>query len=346
MKLSSDIKLDFRDVLIKPIHSKLESRSEVNINRSFKFKGLDYEWLGCPVVVSNMDTTGTFKMALELCKFNMLTCIHKHYTIEEWNDFYKENINNDDDLNKINDHIAISCGTSETDLEKLQEILATYDIKFICIDVANGYRESFIEYVKKIRDLYPQKVIIAGNVVTGEMVKIIIESGANIVKVGIGNGSACSTRMKTGIGYPQFSAILECHQAARDAGGYILSDGGCSNPADIVKAFGGGADFVMCGGMFAGHLESGGELVYDKDGNLFKEFYGMSSDTAMNKYAGGVAKYRTSEGLTMRKPYKGPIEHTLLDICGGVRSACTYLNSRNLQELYDNIEFVKVNNIK
>ena len=334
MKLHDDLKLDFRDVLIKPIHSSLESRSEVSIEREFTFKN-GGTWSGCPVVSSNMDTTGTFDVASELSKFNMVTCIHKHYSIDEWM--------------KINDfnNIAISTGTSNTDLDKLNVILDMKpSIQFICIDVANGYRDSFPKFVQKIRNIYPKKIIIAGNCVTPEMVKTLIDAGADIVKVGIGNGSACSTRMKTGIGYPQFSAILECHRAARECGGYIMSDGGCSDPASIVKAFGAGADFVMCGGMFAGHNESGGKVIKDGYGNLFKAFYGMSSDTAMNKYAGGVKSYRTSEGLTMKIPLKGPINNTLLDICGGLRSACTYLNSKNISELYDNVEFVRVNNIK
>lgn len=342
MSVSDDIKLDFRDVLIKPIHSTLKSRSEVSIISSYSFPNTSFTWQGTPIMTSNMDTTGTFEMAIEMFKFKMITCIHKHYSIEEWKHFIDKQKTNP----LIFNYIAISCGTSKTDLDKLYALLHICNARFICLDVANGYRNDFIETIKLVRNNWSDRILIAGNVVTPEYVKIILEAGANIVKIGIGNGSACSTRMKTGIGYPQFSAILECHTIARDMGGYILSDGGCSTPADIVKAFGAGADFVMCGGMFAGHTESGGELIREVNGDLYKEFYGMSSDTAMNKYSGGVANYRTSEGLTIRMKYKGPIEDTLLDICGGIRSACTYLNSTNIRDLHDNIQFVKVNNIK
>ena len=345
MSVSNDIKLDFRDVLIKPRHSSLKSRADVNIVGTFAFSNTTYTWQGVPVVSSNMDTTGTFEMAISLSRHKMLTCIHKHYTVEEWQNFvndYQEKFSNMDILN----YVAVSSGSSDADFLKLQTILQYYNFKFICLDVANGYRDDFMDFIRKVRKTYPEKIIIAGNVVTPEGVKMILDAGANIVKVGIGNGSACATRMKTGIGYPQFSAILECQKIAHDKGGYILSDGGCKDPAEIVKAFGAGADFVMCGGIFAGHKESGGDLVTDAKGQLIKMFYGMSSDTAMQKYAGGVAKYRTSEGLTIKIPYKGEVEKTLLDICGGIRSACTYLNSSNIRELHDNVEFVRVNNIK
>lgn len=342
MSVSTDTKLDFRDVLIKPIHSTLRSRSEVSVMSSYAFQNTSFIWQGTPIMTSNMDTTGTFEMAEAMFKFKMITCIHKHYSLEEWKKF----IDNQKKHPHMFNYIAISCGTSKDDLDKLESILLLCKARFICLDVANGYRDDFVETIKLVRNKWSDRIIIAGNVVTPEYVKIILEAGANIVKIGIGNGSACSTRMKTGIGYPQLSAILECHTIAKNMGGYILSDGGCSTPADIVKAFGAGADFVMCGGMFAGHTESGGELIKEENGDLYKEFYGMSSDTAMKKYSGGVAKYRTSEGLTIRMKYKGPIEDTLLDICGGIRSACTYLNSTNIRDLYDNIKFIKVNNIK
>jgi GMP reductase len=292
-----------------------------------------------------MDTTGTFEMAVGLYNYKMITCIHKHYSVEDWDKKLKD-INDTKNCPEILSYIAISTGTSQTDLEKLDHILSKHNVKFICLDVANGYRYDFCIKVKEIRKKYPNKIIIAGNVVTSVGVKYLLDNGADIVKIGIGNGSVCSTRMKTGIGYPQLSAILECHKITHDNGRYIMSDGGCSGPDDIVKAFGAGGDFVMCGGMFAGHLESGGKVEKDSGGKLYKIFYGMSSETAMDKYSNGVAKYKTSEGLTIRIPYKGPVEKTVLDICGGLRSACTYLNSSNIKELYGNVEFIKVNNIK
>jgi len=214
-------------------------------------------------------------------------------------------------------------------------------LKFICIDVANGYSEHFVDFVKGIRDQYPDKVIIAGNVVTGEMVEELLLAGADIIKVGIGPGSVCTTRIKTGVGYPQLSAIIECADAAHGLGGQIISDGGCATPGDVAKAFGAGADFVMLGGMFAGHDESGGELIEEGE-NKFKQFYGMSSETAMNKHSGGVANYRASEGKTVKVPYRGSIENTLKDILGGIRSTCTYVGAVRLKELTKRTTFIRV----
>ncbi|HEX9827508.1 MAG TPA: GMP reductase, partial [Flavobacteriaceae bacterium] len=214
-------------------------------------------------------------------------------------------------------------------------------LKFICIDVANGYSEHFVEFVKQTRDQYPDKVIIAGNVVTGEMVEELLLSGADIVKVGIGPGSVCTTRVKTGVGYPQLSAIIECADAAHGLGGQIISDGGCTIPGDVAKAFGAGADFVMLGGMLAGHDESGGELI-ERDGKPYKKFYGMSSQTAMEKHVGGVAEYRASEGKTVEVPYKGDVETTVQDILGGLRSTCTYVGAQRLKELTKRTTFIRV----
>ncbi len=215
-------------------------------------------------------------------------------------------------------------------------------LQFICIDVANGYSEHFVDFVKRIREAFPDKIILAGNVVTGEMVEELLLAGADVIKVGIGPGSVCTTRVKTGVGYPQLSAIIECADAAHGLGGQIISDGGCKVPGDISKAFGGGADFVMLGGMLAGHTESGGELVEEESGKKFKLFYGMSSETAMNKYAGGVAEYRASEGKTIKMPFRGPVTETILDILGGLRSTCTYVGASYLKELTKRTTFIRV----
>ena len=224
----------------------------------------------------------------------------------------------------------------------MKQILEAFpQINFICIDVANGYSEHFVNFVKKMRLNHPNKIIIAGNVVTGEMVEELLISGADIVKVGIGPGSVCTTRVKTGVGYPQLSAIIECADAAHGIGGHIVSDGGCKIPGDLAKAFGGSADFVMLGGMLAGHTESGGELI-EKKGEKFKSFYGMSSETAMNKHSGGVANYRASEGKTVEVPFKGNVEHTITDILGGIRSTCTYVGANKLKSLTKRTTFIRV----
>ena len=337
MRIENDIKLGFKDVMIRPKRSTLKSRAEVSLVRKFHFRHSKLSWEGVPIIAANMDTVGTFEMAMELSQHQILTAIHKHYTVEQWAAF----------MQKVpaatSSYICVSTGTSREDAAKLNKILgACPTLQFICIDVANGYSQHFVDFLTKTRDLYPDKIIIAGNVVTGEMVEELLLSGADIIKVGIGPGSVCTTRVKTGVGYPQLSAIIECADAAHGLGGQIISDGGCKVPGDVVKAFGGGADFVMLGGMLAGHAESGGELVTGEDGQQFKLFYGMSSETAMNKYAGGVAEYRASEGKTIRLPYRGPVNETILDILGGIRSACTYVGALHLKELTKRTTFIRV----
>lgn len=283
-----------------------------------------------------MDTVGTFEMALELYNHKMFTAIHKHYTLQQWNKFMSEAPNN------IEDYIAVSTGTGASDLEKIDAIIkANPQLKFICIDVANGYSEHFVDFVKSTHQKFPNQIIIAGNVVTGEMVEELLLAGADIIKVGIGPGSVCTTRVKTGVGYPQLSAIIECADAAHGLGGHIIGDGGCAIPGDVSKAFGAGADFVMLGGMLAGHTESGGELI-ERDGEKFKQFYGMSSATAMDKHAGGVANYRASEGKTVEVAYKGDVKNTVFDILGGVRSTCTYVGAAKLKELSKRTTFIRV----
>merc|ERR1719482_1198515 len=278
------------------------------------------------MMASNMDTVGTFEMAKSLAKHGCFTCMHKFYTVQQWQQFAAE-------APEAVQYVAASSGTGAGDWERLQAILAAVpQISFICLDVANGYSEHFVMYVRKVRAAFPQHTILAGNVVTGEMTEELILSGADIIKVGIGPGSVCTTRKQTGVGYPQLSAVLEGADAAHGLGGRIISDGGCTCPGDVAKAFGAGADFVMLGGMLAGHEECAGDTV-EANGEYFKVFYGMSSDTAMKKHAGGVAEYRSSEGKTVKVPYRGPIDETIRDILGGVRSACTYVGAATLKEL-------------
>ncbi|NJB82841.1 GMP reductase [Wenyingzhuangia aestuarii] len=336
MRIEYDIKLGFKDVMIRPKRSTLKSRAQVDLDREFTFLNSKATWKGVPIMAANMDTVGTFEMALALSQHHVFTAIHKHYTIEQWNHFLSTAPKN------ITDYIAISTGTGEKDADKLTQVLQQNpSLKFICIDVANGYSEHFVNYVQNTRNLYPDKVIIAGNVVTGEMVEELLLSGADIIKVGIGPGSVCTTRVKTGVGYPQLSAIIECADAAHGLGGQIISDGGCSIPGDVAKAFGAGADFVMLGGMLAGHDESGGELI-EKNGEKFKQFYGMSSATAMEKHVGGVAEYRASEGKTVEVTYRGKVATTLKDILGGIRSTCTYVGAQRLKELTKRTTFIRV----
>ncbi|XP_063307771.1 GMP reductase 1 [Pelobates fuscus] len=334
-RVDADLKLDFKDVLFRPKRSSLKSRSEVDLVRTFTFRNSKQTYTGIPIIAANMDTVGTFEMAKALCKHTLFTAIHKHYSLEEWKHFAS---NSPECL----EHVAVSSGSGQADFEKLSSILEGIPlIRYICLDVANGYSEHFVEFVKMVHGKFPNHTIMAGNVVTGEMVEELILSGADIIKVGIGPGSVCTTRIKTGVGYPQLSAVIECADSAHGLKGHIISDGGCSCPGDVAKAFGAGADFVMLGGMFAGHDQCAGEII-EKNGKKMMLFYGMSSDTAMKKHAGKVAEYRASEGRTVEVPYRGDVENTIRDILGGLRSTCTYVGAAKLKELSRRTTFIRV----
>jgi len=294
-----------------------------------------------PIVAANMDTVGTFQMADSLAEYNALCGIHKYYTEAEWDNFM---------FGWITDHVnwppnvvyTMGMGDMNSSMEEIQKaerILNKHkSIKFICIDVANGYTEKFVNYVRTIRGLFPDHILIAGNVVTREMTEALILAGANIVKIGIGPGSVCTTRKVAGVGYPQLSCIMECADAAHGLGGYVLSDGGCTCPGDVAKAFGAGADFVMIGGMFAGTDESAGQVTDEG-----KEFYGMSSAAAMEKHSGGVATYRAAEGKRVFVEPAGPVAGVMQQILGGVRSACTYVGAAWLKDLPKCTTFIRVN---
>ena len=344
MKIEDDVKLDFADVLIRPKRSNLDSRSKVDVERTFKFKlpdNMEQEWTGVPVVAANMDTVGTFEMAKSLAEFNALCGVHKYYTEAEWDTFMTDWLTSHVNWSP---NVVYTLGmgdanSSMQEIQKAERILNKHkSIKFICIDVANGYTEKFVNYVRTIRGLFPDHILIAGNVVTREMTEALIIAGANIVKIGIGPGSVCTTRKVAGVGYPQLSCIMECADAAHGLGGYVLSDGGCTCPGDVAKAFGAGADFVMIGGMFAGTDEAAGEETEDG-----KEFYGMSSATAMEKHSGGVATYRAAEGKRVLVKPVGPVAGVIQQILGGVRSACTYVGAARLKDLPKCTTFVRVN---
>jgi len=335
MRIEEEVKLDYKDVLLRPKRSTLRSRAEVDLHRTFRFKHSKREWTGVPVVVANMDTTGTFTMAAEMAKHGCMVAMHKHYSIDEWREFVTTSP-------EVAPFVAASAGTSQSDMAKLDAVLtACPEVTTICLDVANGYSESFVEVVQRVRARWPRHTIMAGNVVTNEMTEELIMHGADIVKVGIGPGSVCTTRKQTGVGYPQLSAVIECADAAHGLGGFVCADGGITCPGDAAKAFGGGADFIMMGGMFAGTNEAAGRTV-ERDGKLYKQFYGMSSNTAMKKHVGGVAEYRSSEGKTVEVPCKGPVSAILLDLLGGLRSACTYIGAATLKEVPRRTTFIRV----
>ena len=357
MQIDNEIKLDYKDVLIRPKRSTLKSRSEVSLERSTNFRNYkpdfdidEYHYKGIPLMASNMDGVGTFSMADKLAENNIFTCLVKTYSVEELVDYFSNVVRAE--------CVAMSIGTSDADYKKLHEVKKECDnyLKYVCMDIANGYSEHFADAVKRVREEFPDLVIIAGNVVTREMTEELILAGADIVKVGIGPGSVCTTRIQTGVGYPQLSAVIECADAAHGLGGHIIADGGCTTPGDVAKAFAAGADFVMLGGMLAGHNEGGGEVIeklyttneWDAgkarpvlEERKFVQFYGMSSKSANEKHFGGLKDYRSSEGRTVLVPYRGAVETTIQNILGGVRSTCTYVGANKIKHLSKCTTFIR-----
>jgi GMP reductase len=359
MRLDNDIKLDYKDVLIRPKRSTLKSRKQVRLERKFKFRNSKAEYEGVPIMASNMDGVGIFEMADTLAEQNIFTCLVKTYSVEQLTIYFNNN-----DVPERSDNVAMSIGTSDDDFQKLVDVQANVGdkLKYVCMDIANGYSDHFAARVRKVRDQFPGLIIIAGNVVTGEMTEELILAGADIVKVGIGPGSVCTTRIQTGVGYPQLSAVIECADAAHGLGGHIIADGGCTSSGDVAKAFAGGADFVMLGGMLAGHDEGGGEVItkYYQTNEIIREdvgdqtketrrveekqfvqFYGMSSESANDKHFGGLKDYRSSEGRTVLAPYRGSVKVTIQEILGGIRSTCTYAGAIKLKQLSKCTTFIR-----
>ena len=337
MIIEDDIKLDYSNVLIRPKRSTLTSRFDVDMKRTYTFYHSRKEWTGIPIMASNMDTTGTFEMHDELSKYGMITCIARHYNKDgkKWKQAEHK------------DKICVMSGISNKELLEIVSVTNTFpDVTFVGLDVANGYTINFVDAIKQLREnLLPNATIIAGNVVTADMTTELIVAGVDIVKVGIGGGSACTTRTKTGIGYPQLSSVIECADAAHGLGGHIIADGGCNFSGDIVKAFAAGADFVMIGGMLAGHEECDGKLVFEDDNiePVGMEFYGMASKTAMIRHGYPNREYRGEEGKTVIVPYRGSVKDTVVDILSSIQSACTYVGARSLKDLSKCATFIRVN---
>lgn len=383
-----EVQLDYCDVLIKPKRSTLNSRSEPDVYRSYKFKWSNTSLYGNGLTIANMATTGTFAMAKVMAKNLMFTCLQKHYTFEELKAFFEEHKNeivdekdNGNDLMFL-DYVFLSTGIKDGDYEKICKILDLGYCKNLCIDIANGYIPKLLDFIKKIREQYPDLKIMVGNVVTGDMVQDLILAGADIVKVGIGPGANCTTRKETGCGRPQLSAIIECAEAAHAVDGMICADGGITCVGDINKAYGAGADFVMVGSLVAGSDEAEGEIIKKvyktneveviscdrNDENLnpidndydeydinetepkyeikkYKLAYGMSSKYAQDKHWNGMAKYRASEGIVTLKPYSGPVQNTIDEYLGGLRSCMTYISARRLKDIPKCCTFYRVNRI-
>jgi GMP reductase len=374
MRIEEDTKLDYKDVLIRPKRSTLGSRKEVDLERGFTFRNYKpyvatdvlpdgypvvqeqyRHYRGTPIMAANMDGVGTFEMADTLATGGIFTCLVKTYSINELVGYFDQDDRSHDPART--EFVAMSIGITDRDHAKFRDVYEQTGsrLKYVCIDVANGYSERFATFVRGFRQNYPNVVIIAGNVVTGEMTEELILAGADIVKVGIGPGSVCTTRIQTGVGYPQLSAVMECADAAHGLGGHIIADGGCTCPGDVAKAFAGGADFVMLGGMLAGHDQGGGEVITKKymtnemstgttrkiEEKKFVQFYGMSSDAANTKHFGGLKDYRSSEGREVLVPYRGDVAATVQDLLGGLRSTCTYAGALRLKHLMRCTTFVR-----
>ena len=359
MRIESDLKLDYSDVLLRPKRSTLGSRKDVSVERTYTFRNSKQSYTGVPIMAANMDGVATFEMADELAGLGLFTCLVKTYSVKELVNFFDDSV--DSVRNARREHVAYSMGITEADFNKFLSVMEQTDggIKYVCVDVANGYTKFFAEYIESLRNQFRDIVIIAGNVVTGDQTQELILKGADIVKVGIGPGSVCTTRIQTGVGYPQLSAVIECADAAHGLGGHIIADGGCTCPGDVAKAFAGGADFVMLGGMLAGHDEGGGEVItktyrtdeldanctdYVHEEKQFVQFYGMSSDAANKKHFGGLKDYRSSEGREVLVPYRGAVRDTVQNILGGLRSTCTYVGAPTLKQLSKCATFVRANN--
>ena len=339
MRINFEKKLNFEDVLLEPKRSTLSSRRDVDMTRKFTFRNSGKVVQCLPIFASNMDGVGTFSMAREMQKHKMMTVITKSTTLDQWRAAAGSGVRMQS--------VSVCTGTNvmwdpdAPDYKNMQEVLKMFpDVKMITVDVANAYHQNFVNFIAKVRDEYPDKIIIAGNVVTPEMVEELIINGADVVKIGIGPGSVCTTRTMTGVGVPQFSAIMECSDAANGVDGHIMADGGCVHPGDIAKAFGGGAHMVMIGGMLAGHDESEQKIE-----NGMVEFYGMSSDRAREIHGKRKDGYRGNEGRLISLPHRGPVASTLEDILGGVRSACTYIGARRLKDMPKCASFVTTNNV-
>ena len=331
MRIEDDIKLDYSDVLLRPKRSTLTSRYDVDITRKYKFKHSDAEWTGVPIMASNMDTVGTPEMHQKMFEYDMITCPARHYMKKDINKWRVGNADND----VLGKNVCMMGGIDDVG----HMVIHHLKWNFVGIDVANGYTISVINAVKDLRLRLPNSIIVAGNVVTADMTQELILAGADIVKVGVGPGSVCTTRIKTGVGYPQLSAVMECADAAHGLNAHIIADGGCNSSGDIVKAFAAGADFVMIGGMLAGHDECDGEVVNGK-----MKFYGMSSESAMSRHNVPTREYRGVEGKTVEVTYKGAVKNTLIDILSGIRSACTYVGAKRLKSLSKCATFIRVNN--
>jgi GMP reductase len=370
-KIINELKLDFDDVLIVPQRSTLNSRSEILVDRTFHFYHSPRIWTGIPIICANMSFT-SFEMAKALARHKMIACLHKYHSLNDLIQYFKN-------LTQL-DYTFISIGYKKSDLNHLLKFKEETGLQpNICIDVPNGHMDAFVKYCKKVRDSFPESIILAGNVTnTSSTQELLIYGGVDIVKIGIGGGSACTTRFMTGCGLPQLSCCLENTYVAHGLQngnkklGLVCSDGGHKSVGDVCKALCAGSDFVMLGGYFAGTDECDGEWEYEyrraiisNNGEVLQEwwqplnpgdkeeikrktqftYYGMSTHHAQQVFEENQKSYRASEGTKIKVKYKGPIEKVIQELLGGIRSCCCYIGSDSVKYMSKCSQFCRVNQI-
>lgn len=310
----------FDDVLLIPSYNHYESRRMVDIGNTDKSGKLT---LKLPIFTANMDTITEHRMANFIGEKGGMGVLHRFMSIEDNVKEFK--------LCKFTPFVSIGC--SEAELKRV-EALRDAGANYFCLDVAHAHAKYVGQTIKKVRQLIPEACLLAGNVATYAGADYLASCGADIIKVGIGGGSVCSTRIKTGFGVPTLYSVRECARVDRS----IIADGGIRTPGDIVKALAFGADFVMLGGMFAGTRPTPGEAVKNGD-RLVKYYRGMASREAQADFLGEMPEWKTAEGVSTAVPYSENEEAIIADIVGGLRSGLTYGGAATISELQRKLNF-------
>jgi IMP dehydrogenase len=318
--------LTFDDVLLVPCHSDVRSRRDPLLE-SLLVRGAPFS---IPLISANMDTVTEARMAIAMNQMGGLGILHRFASIE-------------DQLSMVDecktagvDRIAASIGVGDDFRERAEKLVAA-GVSILTIDIAHGHSVMMTETLSWVKDRFAAIQVIAGNVATPEASLDLIAAGADAIKVGIGPGSMCTTRIITGCGVPQLTAIALCSEACRERGVPVIADGGIRNSGDVVKAFAAGAHAVMLGSMLAGTMEAPGEI---KNGR--KQYRGMASKAAQVSWRGGVPEGMAPEGESTTVSIKGQVRDVVLEIMGGVRSGMSYLNANSVHEICEKARFIEV----
>ena len=305
----------FDDILLIPSYNHYESRRMVDISMTDRSGKLS---LDLPIMTANMDTITEAKMANFIGDKGGIGVLHRFMDIDE----------NVAEWKKCNHKTFVSVGCTEAELERARA-LKDAGAQYFCVDVAHAHAKYVGHTLKELRKILPEDCILAGNVATYAGADYLASCGADIIKVGIGGGSVCSTRINTGFGVPTLTSVKECARVDRS----IVADGGLKAPGDIVKALAFGADFVMLGSMFSGTGVTPGEVITKEDGTQVKAYRGMASREAQDDFMGYMPDWKTAEGVATEVPYREVEEAIVADIIGGLRSGLTYGGSANIREL-------------